>query len=179
MDELESFKVGINLSEYAAAQGYALDTKASSRNSKVMRDARGDKIVIARGEDGHWIYFSVRDDLDNGTIIDFVQKRNGVKLGGVRQELRPWIGAAAVVARPHPDLFAQEIEAISKDRTRVILELVRMKPLAVHRYLEEERHIPAPFSRRFRRSRAGERVPVRPGPRPSAAVSQQKTRNRG
>jgi hypothetical protein len=142
MDELESFKVGINLSEYAAAQGYVLDTKASSRNSKVMRDARGDKIVIARGEDGHWIYFCVRDDIDNGTIIDFVQKRNGVKLGGVRQELRPWIGAAAVVARPHPDLFAQDIEAISKDRTRVILELARMKPPGVHRYLEEERQLP-------------------------------------
>ena len=57
MNELESFKVGINLTEYAAAQGYAMDTKASSRNSKVMRDAQGDKIVIARGQDGHWIYF--------------------------------------------------------------------------------------------------------------------------
>ena len=32
----------------------------------------GDKIVIAQDEDQHWIYFSVRDDSDNGSIIDFV-----------------------------------------------------------------------------------------------------------
>lgn len=142
MDELDSFKTDINLTEYAASHGYQLDRKASSRNSKVMRDASGDKIVVAKAADGHWIYFSVRDDSDNGTILDFVQKRERVRLGGARQRLRPWIGAAQFIARPHPDLFAQEIETISKDRARVILELARMKPLAFHRYLEEERSIP-------------------------------------
>jgi hypothetical protein len=35
-DELESFKTNINLTEYAAASGYRLDRKASSRNSAVM-----------------------------------------------------------------------------------------------------------------------------------------------
>jgi len=142
MDELDAFKTDINLTEYAASQGYRLDRKASSRNSKVMRDARGDKIVIARGADGHWIYFSVRDDSDNGTIIDFVQNREGVRLGGARQRLRPWVGAVRMLSRPHPDLFAQEIETISKDRARVLLELARMKPLVFHDYLEEERRIP-------------------------------------
>ncbi|MGB5831169.1 MAG: hypothetical protein WBG92_04170 [Thiohalocapsa sp.] len=38
----------INPTEYAAGHGYALDAKASSRNSKVMRDAQGDKIASAR-----------------------------------------------------------------------------------------------------------------------------------
>ena len=142
MDELEAFKRAINLSEYAAAQGYALDTKASSRNSKVMRDARGDKIVIARGEDGHWIYFSVRDASDNGTIIDFVQQRDGVRLGGVRRRLRPWIGGDPGLLRPAPALFAQQITRVCKDRAQVLGELARMKTLAYHRYLEEERQIP-------------------------------------
>ena len=64
-DELERFKTGINLTEYAASEGYQLDRRASSRNSGVMRHPGGDKIVIARGEDGHWIYFSVRDGTDN------------------------------------------------------------------------------------------------------------------
>ena len=143
MDELEDFKSEINLTEYAAGQGYVLDRKASSRNSKVMRRDDGDKVVIARGQDRHWIYFSVRDDADNGTIIDFVQNRKGVKLGGVRQELRPWTGGAQAVTRPHPDFFAQEIEPVSRDRAQVLLELARMKLLASHRWLEEERRIPA------------------------------------
>ena len=73
MDELEDFKTEINLTEYAAGQGYVLDRRASSRNSAVMRRDDGDKVMIARGQDRHWIYFSVRDDADNGTIIDFVQ----------------------------------------------------------------------------------------------------------
>ena len=125
MDELEDFKTHINLTEYAASQGYVLDRKASSLNSVVMRHQGGDKIVIARGQDRHWIYFSVRDDTDNGTIIDFVQQRKGVKLGGVRQELRPWIGGARTVARPHPDLFARELEPITKNRARVLLDKAR------------------------------------------------------
>ena len=143
MDELEAFKSEINLTEYAAALGYVLDRKASSRNSAVMSEESGDKIVIARGQDRHWIYFSVRDDTDNGTIIDFVQNRKGVKLGGVRRELRLWTGGTWAVTRPHPDLFAQEIEPVSRDRAKILLELARMKPLASHRYyLEEQRAIP-------------------------------------
>jgi hypothetical protein len=142
VDELEDFKTNINLTEYAAGQGYVLDKKASSKNSAVMRKPDGDKIIIARRQNQHWIYFSVRDDSDNGSIIDFVQKRKGLKLGRVRQELRRWVGGSWVVARPHPDLFAQEIEPISKDRTQVLLDLARMKPLVFHRYLEEERCVP-------------------------------------
>ncbi len=142
-DELEAFKCDINLSEYAASQGYSLDKRASSRNSAVMRDSSGDKIIIARGADNHWIYFSVRDDTDNGSIIDFVQKRKGVKLGGARQELRPWVGGGGrAIVRPGPDLFAQKVEKITKDRAQVLLELARMKALLQSRYLEEERGIP-------------------------------------
>jgi len=87
VDELENFKTEINLTEYAAGLGYVLDRKASSRNSVVMREEGGDKIVIARGHDRHWIYFSVRDDSDNGTILDFVQNRKGVKLLGFHRYL--------------------------------------------------------------------------------------------
>jgi hypothetical protein len=35
--EIEDFKRRINLTEYAAAHGYVLDRKASSRNSITMR----------------------------------------------------------------------------------------------------------------------------------------------
>ncbi len=41
---------------------------------------------------GHYVFFSVRDDRDNGTVIDLLQRRQNLSLGAVRQILRPWIG---------------------------------------------------------------------------------------
>jgi len=81
-DELSHFKEAINLSEYAANQGYLLDLKASSRNSAIMK-LGGDKIVITQNFNKHWMYFSISDDTDNGTIIDFVQNRQK-DLGSIR-----------------------------------------------------------------------------------------------
>ena len=70
--ELERFKIEVVLPEFAAARGYFLDRRASSRNSVVMRHPDGDKIIIARYEGTtHWVYCSVRDGRDNGTIVDF------------------------------------------------------------------------------------------------------------
>lgn len=101
-DELDRFKTQINLAEYAAAQGYQLDRRESSRNSAVMRrESDNDKIIVATDNDGHGIYFSVRDDQDNGSIIDFVQRRQGLNLGQVRRELRPWCGDSSSY-RPMP-----------------------------------------------------------------------------
>jgi hypothetical protein len=105
--ELDAFKTQIDLRQYAAAQGYQLDPRESWRGSAVMRlgGPGGDKIIIKRNSNGHYVFFSVRDDADNGTIIDFLQKRQRLSLGGVRQALRPWIGRppfprAATLPRP-------------------------------------------------------------------------------
>jgi hypothetical protein len=117
--ELERFKSEINLSEFSASLGYALDRRESSRNSVVMRHANGDKIIIARNEgSGAWIYFSVRDDRDNGTIIDFLQNRTGVNLGKVRKRLREWIGTT----RPdiQPNLFVRDLLPVSRNRSIVL-----------------------------------------------------------
>jgi hypothetical protein len=74
--ELESFRSRIDLRAYAAArEGYQLDRRESWQGSVVMRDARGDKIIVKRDADGHYVYFSIRRDDDNGSIIDFVQYR--------------------------------------------------------------------------------------------------------
>jgi hypothetical protein len=59
-EELEDFKISINLSEYAAASGYRLDRKVSCRNSAVTMHSSGDKIIIARGTDQHWIILCAR-----------------------------------------------------------------------------------------------------------------------
>jgi len=87
-DELERSKIDINLTEYGATEGYQLDRRASSRNSVVMRHLGADKIIIGRGETQHWIYFSVRDDTDNGSIIDCIQHRRRCSIGEVRRKLR-------------------------------------------------------------------------------------------
>lgn len=141
--ELDAFKRDISLVEYALASGYTADRKASSQNSVVLQDARGDKVVAAKAQDGHWIFFSVRDDQDNGTIIDFVQRRTGASLGEVRKELRPWLGRApspaplAGSASHHRDLMPA-----SKDLVRVRARLEGMSVAATHSYLEGERAIP-------------------------------------
>jgi hypothetical protein len=81
-EELDLFKSRINLTEYTSVQGYVLDRKHSSRNSVAMCGPAGDKEIIARDErDGNWIYFSVTDDQDNGTIVDFITRRRPPQLG--------------------------------------------------------------------------------------------------
>lgn len=75
--ELEAFKTEIDLRAYVAAQGYQLDRRESWRGSSVMRHANGDKIIIKKDSDNHYVFFSVRDDAA-GSIIDFVKKRNGL-----------------------------------------------------------------------------------------------------
>ena len=119
-DELERFKTSINLSEFAASRGYALDRRESSRNSAVMRHPDGDKIIIAKNEGSDdWVYFSIRDDRDNGTIIDFLQNRGGGSLGQVRKACRAWQGS------PRPaglqlSAFVRDLLPVSRDRAGVI-----------------------------------------------------------
>lgn len=144
--EIDDFKRRVNLSEYAAALGYTLDRKESSRNSVTMRGPGDDKIIIGKdAASHHWIYFSVRDDADNGTIIDFIQNRQQASLGEVRKALRPWIGEnPAPPRRPPPEGFVGDVEPISKDLARIRAQFAAMRPVqGAHPYLEAERRIPA------------------------------------
>ncbi|HEY5741095.1 MAG TPA: DUF3991 and TOPRIM domain-containing protein [Terrimicrobiaceae bacterium] len=144
-DELEDFKSRINLSEYAAACGYRLDRKASSRNSAVMVRSPGEKIIIALGSDRHWIYFSVGEERDSGSIIDFVQNRQGGTLGEVRKELRPWLESrSSDLSRPPLDAFLPALEPASKDLIAVRVRYEAIRPIdGGHLYLENERGISA------------------------------------
>lgn len=137
--ELETFKTAIDLRAYAAGQGYQLDGKASWRGSSVMRHPLSDdKVIIKRSLDGHYIYFSVRDDRDNGTIIDFVQFRQRLSLGTVRKELRPWIGQPPVPVPVFPSL-----PKTAKDRVKVETAYAAMQDASMgHPYLERERALP-------------------------------------
>jgi hypothetical protein len=145
--ELDNFKRKIDLRQYAAEQGYTLDKRESWRGSAVMRNG-GDKVVIKLDGDGHYVYFSVRDERDNGSIIDFVQHRKRLSLGEVRKELRPWLrppasspsfaGSPSLLAAPFPAL-----EKTGKNRMQVETEYRRMRDAPRHPYLERERRLPA------------------------------------
>jgi len=137
--ELEAFKAKIDLRCYAAAQGYQLDSKASWRGTSVMRHpVNDDKIIVKRDTDGHYVFFSVRNDRDNGTIIDFVKNRQGKSFGAVRMELRPWVGMPPVPVPSFPSL-----PTTAKDRMKVEAAYARMHDASNgHAYLEKERAIP-------------------------------------
>ena len=136
--ELEDFKSLIDLRAYASEVGYTLSRHESWRGSAVMRNQSGDKIVIKREPDGHYVYFSVRDERDNGTIIDFVQRRKRLSFGDIRKHLRPWLG------RPATSLPSfTKLEPTPKDRHGVERAFAGMKDAPRHPYLERERHIPA------------------------------------
>jgi len=108
--ELNAFKREIDLREFAVSLGYEIDRRESWRGSTVLR--RGaDKIVVKRNGNGHYVFFSVRDDRDNGTVIDLLQRRQNLSLGAVRQILRPWIG------RPAASSQFPKLEPAGPDRT--------------------------------------------------------------
>jgi hypothetical protein len=133
--ELDLFKRVIDLRQVAVSLGYAVDRRASWRGSTVLRRG-GDKIVVKRNGNGHYVFFSVRDDGDHGTIIDFLQRREHRSLGVVRQILRPWLG------RPATSPQFPKLEPTSPDRIRVQSEYGRMANALRHPYLENERRLP-------------------------------------
>src|SRR5215813_3962016 len=134
--ELDAFKREIDLRQFAVSLGYQIDRRESWRGSAVLR--RGaDKIVVKRNGNGHYVFFSVRQDDDHGTIIDFVQRRRNLTLGAVRKVLRPWIG------RPATPMQFPALEPTSSDRMRVESAYRRMANVPRYPYLEQDRCVPA------------------------------------
>jgi hypothetical protein len=133
--ELDAFKREIDLREFAVSLGYEIDRRESWRGNTVLR--RGaDKIVVKRNGNGHYVFFSVRDDRDNGTVIDLLQRRQNLSLGAVRQILRPWIGRAAISSQ------FPRLEPVGLDRMRVEGSYRRMANAQRLPYLEHERCVP-------------------------------------
>jgi hypothetical protein len=134
-EELERFKREVNLVEFAAARGYEIDRRKSSRASVVMRHpANDDKIVISRaGADQHWTYFSVSDGRDNGTVVDFLLHREVTSIADVRAELRHWIGG--ISPRDRPDTLSRNVIAHPKDRGAVTAAFLRGALVDNHPYL--------------------------------------------
>jgi len=86
-EELEKFKTEINIADIAIAMGYYIDKTKTSRRAIVLKNGQ-DVIIVSRNSNGHYVYFNPENEQDNGTIIDFVQKRTNKNLGQVRKILR-------------------------------------------------------------------------------------------
>lgn len=113
--ELEWFKTEINLSEFAATEGYKLiQDRCSSRLIFMKKGAK--ELVIGRGHDNHWIFSELNNTRKNsGSIIDFCQwEFKGLNLGEIRQKLRPWKG---FVRRPKisPEKFVRNVKSRERD----------------------------------------------------------------
>jgi len=138
-EELDRFK-RINLCEYAVSRGYRLirregtrggGSRGSTASSLLLRHSDTDDKIVARlDRDGHWTYFSVRDDRDNGTIIDFALRRGAPTIAAVREELRVWTGED----RPRQASFAQPPPP-AKDRALVAAAYARARCVTTSPYL--------------------------------------------
>lgn len=134
-NELDEMKQ-INIADYVVAQGYALNKPKSSKNALCYDHSNGDRIIVGTdAKSGHSVYYSVRDDNDNGTIIDLIQKRQALNLGQVRKELRPWIGRGPA---ERPEIQPQPKAApTTKDRAAQARGLAACEPVGSrHKYLE-------------------------------------------
>lgn len=113
--EIKRFKAEIDLSLWLESQGYQKDPYASCRSSVVLHNGPEEKIIVGK-QDGHFVYTNTKDPQDQGSIIDFVQRRQGLNLGQVRKSLRP---ALAGDYAPQHDWKAP-VHAVDKAQDRWI-----------------------------------------------------------
>lgn len=150
VDELERFKREIDLVAYAQDHGYEIDRRRTCRTSTAMKhEESGDRILVAVNGNGHFVYSSVHDLKDQGSIVDFCQRRSGGSLGEVRKRLRPYLQGYSL--RPSRAWLAAQRAPAQFDRLRAVevdLEEVQRVYAAatpiegVNAYLTRERCIP-------------------------------------
>ncbi len=130
--EFPRFKQEINLTQYAASLGYEIDRRKSTRQSIAMRKGNEDKIIISR-QNGNWVYFSVYDDNDNGTIIDFAKNRTNKSLFEIGRELQVWIGGN--INLPEPTRYVSDVQEKQPDPRRIRRLFNYCSPAYDHEYL--------------------------------------------
>jgi len=137
--ELEYFKKNINLVSFAVNRfGYMVDTKRSSENSIVLRKGEGEKLIVTRDVDGHYVYFAPVTPFlsDSGSIIDFIQARMRLRLGQVRLLLRSYQGASYSHLPEKTARLTQDIKPVNKNTLAVLKEYESFFDLSSSEYLE-------------------------------------------
>ncbi|NRA56855.1 MAG: DUF3991 domain-containing protein [Phycisphaerales bacterium] len=147
-DELEHFRTAIDLRVVAADLGYTVNRKRSSRGSTCMDHPNGDRVLVALGDNGHFVYCSVRDPGDTGSVIDFWQRRRSGRLGEVRKALRAFADSASV-GEPATSMVPASsalppLVPVERDILNVQARYETFGPLPFpHDFLCEDRGLPA------------------------------------
>jgi hypothetical protein len=136
--ELERFKTEIDLRQFAESIGFAPNPHESWRGSAVMERGQQDKIIITRGADNHYIYFSVKAD-HSGTVIDLAKRYVSENFGEIRKALRRWSHNPA----PRVRVSVPPLEKTPRDLQGVAREWFGAADYAGHAWLEGERTVPA------------------------------------
>ena len=137
--DFSRYKSDINLSHYAAFLGYELDPKKTTKSSLVMRHPNGDKVIISK-RGNNYVYFSVSNDKDNGTIVDFIRKRTDKTFPEIGQELQKWVRGGGNITPNIP--FASDIQSQEYNPERIKALFLRVKQIKGDDYLQNVRKIP-------------------------------------
>ena len=107
-DELDRFAHEIDFRSYLENRGWrAVEGKESYGlrmcKGEILRDSKGkfhaaEMVMIKRESRGKWVYTNPKDGKDSGSIIKFVQSREGLNLGQVRKALRPLLRDGAIAS---------------------------------------------------------------------------------
>lgn len=123
------FKRNINLVDFAITHGYLVNKKKSTKQSICLSDNNNDKIIVSR-KNGIWIYFSVYDSDDNGTIVDFVKRRTQKNYAEIFSILSNWDGTSnknSFVLHENPFYDQKRVQKIFENCT----------PIQEHQYLNQ------------------------------------------
>jgi len=115
-------------------EGFTLDAAESTRESFKMRRG-GEVLVLRQRDDGVWGYFNPHDTADNGTIVQYLQRRRGggFTLGHVKNHLR---GRVARLGAVTPGLPRPVVRA-PKDLSPVVERWNDARPVwGLPHYLE-------------------------------------------
>jgi 5S rRNA maturation endonuclease (ribonuclease M5) len=136
--ELDQFKSQINLVEYAQNNGYQLERNKSSTNCIVLFDNQGDKILVGLDKtDNHYFYYSLKNETDKGSIIDFIQNRKNLNLGEVRKELRPWINNNYSPTYKPNNKLSIKLTPTSKNKYQILAQFESFQTINNHPYLNQ------------------------------------------
>lgn len=132
MLDLQRLKSEINFVHYALSLGFEIDQRKTTRQSVALRKGHEDKIIVSK-RGGLWMYFSVYDDQDHGTILDFVIHRTGQSLTEAARSLFEWLdGSAALI----PQTFYTPEEP-KRDTSRISRLYQHYRVATHHPYLEQ------------------------------------------
>lgn len=142
----QRLKREVNLTQFAAAHGFVLDHAATTRSSVVMIGANGEKIIVAKNQDGQWVYCSMTDPSDSGSIFDFVRNHEGGGFDDAEEKLRTWIDVEDSGEGTAHDAYVEDLEPVEPSQIKVQAEYAAMRELQGHHdYLERDRCIPPHF----------------------------------